>query len=363
MTERAVEVWNEFCENLKRAGSVLVREAMPGDEVVAAEGIRHLVSQIQMGFNMTYEHADPSRPRLVPAYTPTLPSDGITSDCRYHHAFIDGSANHRLSGRLGSAPLVEFSVYTGKIGLDEQSRQIASLIETDLGLESDGSLEIVLSPQEQPGNWLRTDAETRYLFIREYAHDWATTEPSRLVLRREGGAAEAVRPRPSVKELEAALQRTSAFVDSSTRLWSALVDARAASEPNRFHGIPEGAGGTMPSGHQFAFGHFRLGPEEALMVEFTPGEVPYWGVQLTNCWFEALSFHEGLSCSNNRKARIDASGKVRLVVADGVGRDARVANGIDTLGHAQGSMVFRWSRSRDPVPAISTRVVKRSSLT
>ena len=40
----------------------------------------------------------------------------------------------------------------------------------------------------------------------------------------------------------------------------------------------------------------------------------------------------------------------------------RCANWIDLKGHREGTLVFRWSRSKDPVPPIETELVKWSEL-
>ncbi|MBK7728222.1 MAG: hypothetical protein IPJ33_06915 [Gammaproteobacteria bacterium] len=114
----------------------------------------------------------------------------------------------------------------------------------------------------------------------------------------------------------------------------------------------------MPIGHQFSFGYFKLSADEALLVEFRPKEVPFWSIQLTNCWFEALTFDDNRSRINNQSARCDPNGLVRVIIIDGAGSKQ---NAVDTLGHREGTMVFRWSRTAEPVPAIKTEVIKRTS--
>ena len=37
-------------------------------------------------------------------------------------------------------------------------------------------------------------------------------------------------------------------------------------------------------------------------------------------------------------------------------------NWLDPKGHREGTMIFRWSRSQDPVPEIATRLVARADL-
>jgi hypothetical protein len=59
-------------------------------------------------------------------------SEGVTRDARYHQAFIDGAATHRLQGQRGTAPLMEIGVYTGRMGFHESSELQGCLTEAEL---------------------------------------------------------------------------------------------------------------------------------------------------------------------------------------------------------------------------------------
>jgi hypothetical protein len=116
-----------------------------------------------------------------------------------------------------------------------------------------------------------------------------------------------------------------------------------------------------PTGHQFSCGWFRLADGEALVARFRPAPVPYWSLGLANYWYETIGFGEGSSEIHDQSAAYDADGSVRVVIANAA-RGAQAGNWIDTRGHREGTLVFRWSRSRDPVPAIETELVPLSSL-
>jgi hypothetical protein len=352
--------WEDFCERLKRAGRVIQRGTTPGDELTRAEGYRHLARLIRVGFEATFEYADTGSPRIYQSVTPTTLSEGETSDARYHQAFIDGSATYRVRGDRGSAPLIEFTVYAGKIGIQDASRQVGWLTERELIVAQDGSFEIVLSPRKHVGNWIRTDPDASLLFIRQYAHDWNETRSARFEIRREGP--EGDRPPLRLEQIHAGLAATASFVDRSAHFWAAIVDRRAAAEPNLFYEVPadpDPKRPTMPVGHRFSAGYFRLAPDEALVLSLSPKEVPYWGIDLTNYWFEPLSYEDHRSHVNNRSARYESDGSVRIVIS----QERRGAvNWIDLQGHREGTMIFRWSRTQEPVPPIATRVMKLADL-
>lgn len=361
--QTSVAAWEAFCDQLKQAGSVLAREVTPGDELTQAEGLRKLVRMIRMGFEASLEYGDADFPKVYRLVTPTTVGEGETADAHYHQAMIDGSKTYRLSGRRGEAPYMEFTVYAGKIGLDSTSAQVGAMTEANLEVKPDGSYELMLSPDPQPGNWIRTTPEASVLFIRQYAHDWSHTKDATFDIERVG--AEGERPPLTVEEVARAMDRTAAYVGRSINIWAAIVGHRRAAPPNRFFvfelerkGDDEEAP-EMPSGHRFSSGYYRLAEDEALVVSFKPAAVPYWGLDTTNYWFEPLSYGEHRSHYNNRTVRYEADGSVRIVIAP---TNPGVANWIDTRGHLEGPMLFRWSRTKLPVPDIEAEVVKRSAL-
>ncbi len=94
-------------------------------------------------------------------------------------------------------------------------------------------------------------------------------------------------------------------------------------------------------------------------MRFQAADVPYWGLELTNYWFEPLSYGDHRSNVNNGSVKLEEDGSVRVVIADS---SSGASNWIDTRGHREGTMLFRWSRSDKPVPKLDTRLVKASEL-
>lgn len=350
--------WQAFVEELSRAGEVIDRKETPKDPLTQAEGYRYLSRLIRRGLESGLEFGDPANPHLFPAITQSMLTGGTTADAVYVHGFIDGSRTYEIRGDRGTAPLIEFTVYTGMLGLHPDSRMLGSLTEESLVVEADGSYEVVLSPEPQPGNWIRTGADTRYLFIRQYTHDWSTTRPATYQI--EVAGAPKRHSVPSVADVGDGLQTAAEYVRNGALVWATIVDRAKQLPANALVSIPEEGDTTMPVGHKFASGHFALAADEALVMEFTPPEAPYWGVQLTNYWFEPIDYGGTGAHVNNRTVRFESGGSVRLVVA----HSARPAdpNWLSTGGRTVGTMQFRLSRSRAAVPAIRTRVVKLSEL-
>jgi hypothetical protein len=73
---------------------------------------------------------------------------------------------------------------------------------------------------------------------------------------------------------------------------------------------------------------------------------------------ESLDFANHQSSLNGHQARLDRDGVFRAVVAH---RDPSVPNWLDTAGHAEGAMIYRWNQA-DSAPVPAARMVKLSEL-
>lgn len=345
-----LSLWQEFAASLGKVDGALDAAFTPNDELTRAEGYRHLARMIAEGVRTLVEHPDALHPCISekPFYA------GDTSDARYFDAIIDGSQSYCLEGYRGTAPLIEFSVYDGKPGVHSNSKPIAGILESDLVVADDGTYRIILSPHEHDGNWIKTSADIRYLFIRQYAHDWSRTQKASFNIRNlnDSGAP----PPLDIDTMRDRLLGVSRFVSAIARQWTRQVKVIRLVPANRLIRAPEGMGQAIPSGHHFASGNFRLGQDEALVIDFRPpADVPYWGFQLTNFWFEPLDFGLTGSHTNNRTVSYSENGWVRLVIAH---RDPGTPNWLRTQMHAIGVMIFRLSRrSVRDIPDFTSRVV------
>jgi hypothetical protein len=344
-TNEAAAAWTRFCEDLKRAGDVLLRETTPQDDLTQADGLRYLARHIHVGFENGYELADANEPRMFPMVGSHKLYEGVTGDCRYHHAYFDGNATHHIRGTRGDSPLIEIGVYTGKGGFHKGSVQTGGLTEADLVVAADGSFEIVLSPTRHEGNWLQTGPEARYVMIREYAADWSGLTPGRFEIEKEGAAAEKA-PTSLARVIEG-LAATRDWMINAPPRWADISDFWLPLAPNLF--VPELPENDVidigvPTGHQFGVCCLKLEPGEAMVVNFCPDAVPYWSLSLVNYWYEPLAFREytgarqTATAFSNATAQFEADGSVRAVIADCAPASP---NWLDTRGHLECTVLFR----------------------
>jgi len=106
------------------------------------------------------------------------------------------------------------------------------------------------------------------------------------------------------------------------------------------------------------WGSFDLADDEVLLIEVTPPDALYWSVSLGTYWWETIDYANHQSSLNGHQAVVDDDGVFRAVVSHA---DPGVANWLDTAGHGQGPMIFRWLRA-DGAPVPTTAVVPLAGL-
>jgi hypothetical protein len=349
--------WEEFCDALKGAGQTILAEGSPESELDRAEGFRYLTRLTRAALEAFVEYADPLAPVLHRPVHETAKIGADNPDNYYQHATISGAYEYRIRGKRGTIHYLDFGTQSEGVASTGDSEQGGHLDAADLDIAPDGSFEILLSCKEKPGNWLRMTPETNALIVRQTFLDRESETPADLVLERIGGDG---RPTQITAEsLDAGLSRASGLVVGCASLfsgWAQGFRAHTNELPKFDDSISMGAGGDPNICYYHSY--WELGPEDALVIEVTPPECESWNFQLDNHWMESLDYRYYRIHVNKHTAQYQPDGSVRIVVAHD---DPGVPNWVDTVGHAQGTMCFRWIRA-DAHPQPRTRVVKRSEL-
>ena len=199
--------------------------------------------------------------------------------------------------------------------------------------------------------------DTTALIVRQTYLDRDRETPAQLRIERIGGEG---KPTPLTPEaLDAGLRAASGLVVGCSALfssWAQGFQKHTNQLPKFDDSISMGAGGDPNIGYYHSY--WKLGPEEALLIEVKPPACESWNFQLDNHWMESLDYRHHRIHVNKHTARYRKDGSVRIVVTH---RDPGVENWIETAGHSQGTMCFRWIRA-DSHPQPMTRVVKLSEL-
>ena len=144
------------------------------------------------------------------------------------------------------------------------------------------------------------------------------------------------------------------FVD-----WMVRYAAHPNALPSDDQAICQRAGGD--ANIHYCQSRWQVGADEALVIEID--HLPKrgsWNFQLSNFWMESLDYRHHRIHLNPHTAVLEHDGSLRIAVAH---RDPgpRYPNWLETTGHTQGGMLFRWIGA-DEHPPIATRVVKVAEL-
>ncbi len=334
-----------------------------------ADGYQILPRLLRLAWEHAYEYADPDHPILFRSTDAYLTNGWQTNDALYESAIIDGTRTYRLRGRRGTAPLLELTANEGFDGMQGASRMVSSITEQGLVVAADGSIDVLIGPDVEPGAGLRTTPRTNFVFLRQYAHDWSGVEAATLSIEAvEGVGRDGLRrsqAAPDVEAIDLALTTTLDYLVGYLEAYHARSTGLLSIARNRmidFDAEGPDAGSTMPAGHRFGVAMFDIGEDEALVVEFEPRVAPYWAFQTGNFWGETPAYRELAETTLNDRAVVrESDGSVRIVVIQGRCPDT-LPNCLTTVGRKVGSLVYRQSRQLADFPSFRTRVVERAAI-
>jgi hypothetical protein len=229
----------------------------------------------------------------------------------------------------------------------------------DMEIEPDGGFELVASCEEHPGNWLPMKPETTALIVRQTFLDRSREEAARMrieCLNPEGSSA------LDPETLEQKLASAVAFVRGTSNLfvdWMSGYESHVNELPPDDQAKCQAAGGD--SKIFYLQSRWRLADDEALLVRAPViPECESWNFQVSNYWMESLDYRYHRTHVNKHSAVPGEDGSVTIVVAHG-DPGPKYPNALETAGHREGGMLFRWIGAASH-PPVETRVVKFAEL-
>ena len=115
-----------------------------------------------------------------------------------------------------------------------------------------------------------------------------------------------------------------------------LAEENTVLEP---YPVPTTTFGWAAGDAAYAMGTYRLGPDEALVIEGRSPKCSFWNICLWNPFLHTYNYDHGQVTLNGHQAAYEPDGSWRIVVA---GRDPGQPNWVDTQGHDHGLIWFRW---------------------
>ncbi len=351
------QLWEEYCDALKRTGQLLQRPETPKDVFNQAEGLRYLSRMVRAGLESLVESAEADFPRLTTMASGTIKIGADNPDNLYQTARIKGTLEYRVSGNRGTISTINFA--TKKGGYHKAGSTMVGtgfLDGQDLQIDADGRLEILLSSRKPTsGNWLPLESDSNLLLVRQTFHDRRHEQPAQLTIERLGAHA----PPPPLDPAQFASQLMAAarYTENTAKLfcdWAALFKRQ------HFNTLPLGdqamyqAAGGDPN-ILYYHGYWELADDEAMVIDASLPECEFWNFQVDNYWMESLDYFRHRIHANCHDARRNPDGSITLVIAH---QDPGHANWLTTAGHRLGTSLFRVIGAAGAVADIRTRVVK-----
>jgi len=352
--------WDDFCDTLKAAGRVALRDTPDGDPIDRAEGFRYITRIMLMANMRAIERRTPgTREQRIGLIPPPLKGGiGVQSPNQDHIVQpVDPRYRYRITGTIGDtythlsawSPPIPDDVGAFSSGLDAEDRieefnpnraaTPHTVVLAELAAD-DGTVDFVLSVDD-PGEgevWMPMVPATRELMGRVVWDDRSAQTAPRLSIRCLDDHPQPEPPSPAEMStrLAVASQLLLGMV-SDYGGWTRDLRARE-NELGRTDEWYERIGGS-PDDRHFEFGYWRVGPGQALVVEFVEPECQHWNFQLCNHWMENLADYvrgEGYVDAHNAVRDGD---RVRIVISHA---DPGVPNWLRPDDRGHGVMGWRF---------------------
>lgn len=351
--------WREFCQALETTGEVILGGGTPTSAFDRAEGFRYLTRLARAALESFVESGDPQYPRFFQLSNETIKIGNDNPDNVYHNTNLSGEHDYRIYGRRGTVPYISWACYGGGYGDDGHMTPTGQIDSSQLEIEPDGSFEIFVSAKPQPKNWLKMEPSTSNMVVRQTFNVRGSEEPASYQIECLGRDRD---DRLDPAGFEQNLRSAASFVRNTAEIfvdWMRIFEQHPNQLPADDQKRCQNAGGDKNIHYKNS--RWALAEDEALVIEAkTIPNCSTWNFQLSNFWLESLDYRYHTASVNKYTAQYEDDGSVRIVVAH-QNPGPRYPNWIETCGHDQGGMLFRWIEA-DEHPEVETRVVKFNDL-
>jgi hypothetical protein len=334
------KAWEEFCDQLKAAGGALMYPGTPRDAFQQAEGLRYLSRLTRAGLEAFVEYSDPAFPVFRRMVHETVKMGADNPDNYYFNAQISGKYEYRIRGKRNTIDYLGFFTQNGNYATTGGMSPCGALDHKELVLDDDGGFEIILSKEKKGKNWLKTEDETGLVIVRQTFLDRFKEIPAEIFIENLDGRTAPVPLTPSM--VSEGLKTASLFVGGASLLFARWANG-FRNHTNRLPlfdpATSNAAGGDATIIYYHS--HWKLEPDEALVIDVKPPDCDSWNFQLNNYWMESLDYRYHTICINKASARYKPDGSVQVIVAH---KDPGLPNWLDTCDHAEGTMCWRWYR-------------------
>ncbi|MCA9502390.1 MAG: DUF1254 domain-containing protein [Spirochaetaceae bacterium] len=348
------EAWRSFCRSLEEAGAHLLEFPVgetetPGE--LQAQGMKYALGLVTGGILQALELSDPDLPRIVRSPHAEAKWGAENVDNQYLWCRVSPESQYRITGNRRNVFDALLETKDGYMQLGDDA-VFESLLLSELECDAEGNFEILLAaerPAGHRGNFMAMPPGTKHWCVRQYFADWENERPAYFEIERIGGAGVAAPPLTPARMAEL-LDEAGLWTLQTAKFWQEWVDQlRRDHVKGRL--VPPAA--FVGGARDIVYGNdwWSLDRDEVMVVELEVPDARYWQLQLCDVWFRTMDWATHQTGLNHAQARVDDDGRVRFVIAH---RDPGVQNWIDTCGHPEGMIQYRyiWTKTR-PAPSVT----------
>jgi len=344
MSEQTYEtttVFQELMDLIRQSDKLFLEgpRAVP-DDVSVVEGYRWLTEILAVTLEC-YMWGDMDRPKFVPIVGPTRKFSGDNADAFYYFSPLDPNRTYRIRGTRGEAVYLSLTIYGGPQDGHWSTRIVSTLNDRNMVINSDDTFEVIISPTEHPGNWMKLEPDAECVVTRDYMNDPVNGKQATWQIEAIDKA-----PPPRLKDADMAhrLRQAVNFLRDALNLFPMPVTEdhpmiekiNAISEP---YPVPQFTYGWAAGDASYAMGAFELANDQALVLEGTSPECTFWNMCLWNPYLQTYDYRYEQVTINGGQVKYNDDGSWRIVIA---ASDPGAPNWVSTAGHKKGLIWFRW---------------------
>jgi hypothetical protein len=201
----------------------------------------------------------------------------------------------------------------------------------------------MLSKERKGKNWLKIEDETGMVMVRQTFLNRFEEVPAELQIVNVSGKSS---PNPlTPKMIDEGLKTAAMFIAGAPLLfarWAKGFQKHPNQLPMFDPKVSNEAGGDKNI--IYFHSYWKLAIDEALVITVNPPECDSWNFQLNNYWMESLDYRYFNICVSKGTAVYEADGGIKVIVAH---KNPGTGNWMDTCGHFEGTMCWRWYRLSD----------------
>ncbi len=349
--DRSVRSWKGFVDGLKEAGRLMDEYTADLGPLERADGFRAICRALAA--NLEKVEADGLIPEILHDNTPNHKWFLDNPDGIYRHLVVDPKQTYLVRGNLGDACHTSIDAYRRGDKWFETSVS-ASVGDQQLDLDEEGNFELTISvdPPES-GNWLAIDNDTWLVWIRQLFEDPRNDRSGWFTIK-------CMDPKPppiiEPERFGKRLSVTGELVKQVTAITIMQARAEVEQTPNQVRRWEEMKGGAVYTlaGFDYMRGSWKLGPDEALVLEGRAVTCKHWNIVLYSRFLNSLEHRRRQVSLTGSRIERDRDGFYRLVIAHS---DPGVPNWLDTEGREFGMFVIRWLLPEHETVVPTARVV------